>query len=642
MEIYLGDFAGRQLKTFEGGQDELPCFGNYLKFNGLHLSRCTFYLMTKRKISSLDDLVTNMQSDSEQSLRSDNSEPNITTSKPQSTVVPLDRDVSLPIIDLDEYLSRKSGTNSKLKLLPVDLHGLVRENQIINVQYFRETLSAYTDEISLLKCNSITQCRDFSSFDTPLDEENLYMPCQNGFQVSEIEIEGNRFLETRFDNDAGVLKRCCRYPSSKDREHGMIIHDPCEIWGYDEDNLMLGIVVGYTENVQYEWYKDNTPIASGASLNLIVIKDPGLYTCQVTYADIKQMSKPIHVLSVEQADRIPSTRGILMDVTPSTSTSIAVNERETNNGQSREEQSCQHLSAMGQPCFAVPEVDVKDINIDYSAKLGSGAFGVVYKGNWTGSDVAVKSLAINKRTKKAMLRLVEQEITVSSKLRHPNIVQFMAVARTATDVYLVHEFINGCNMEDAIFDAATKLDMAITPDRKLFIVRQCVLGVSYLHALVPKVLHQDIKPSNVLIKKGCLTTKICDLGVSRFKSVAAATTTAFGTGCGSPPYMAPEVLLHGRKTSQASDIWSLGLTLVEFVTEKDAWSVDDEADVVPVIMEKMRKQVSPLPEPVPPHPGVPSELMGFLKRCVDYDDKARPDVKEITQYLSSLDNPLAT
>lgn len=63
-------------------------------------------------------------------------------------------------------------------------------------------------------------------------------------------------------------------------------------------------------------------------------------------------------------------------------------------------------------------------------------------------------------------------------------------------------------MEDVIFDQETRQLMDIKPGDKLFILSQCVQGVAYLHALVPPVIHQDIKPSNIMIKKVCHTTKL--------------------------------------------------------------------------------------------------------------------------------------
>jgi serine/threonine protein kinase len=49
-------------------------------------------------------------------------------------------------------------------------------------------------------------------------------------------------------------------------------------------------------------------------------------------------------------------------------------------------------------------------------------------------------------------------------------------------------------------------------------MRQAVQAVAYMHALVPIVLHNDLKPGNVMIEKGCLSTMLCDMGISRIQS----------------------------------------------------------------------------------------------------------------------------
>jgi hypothetical protein len=333
-----------------------------------------------------------------------------------------------------------------------------------------------------------------------------------------------------------------------DNIDGIIIHEPLEIWGYDEQNLTIGILIGTTEDVTYRWYKNDTLTSSG-SMNMIGVTEPGVYSCEVSFADIMQMSKPLQIISVRDIAKTASTCGSISAVSTSfvdcsSLTSSVVTTVEDISVRQGESFSIEDKSiAKNNPSFAVPEVFVKDLNIDYSSVLGSGTFGTVYKGNWAGSKVAIKAISINNRLQKAMLRIVDKEIEISSKLRYPNIIQFLTVARRETTIHLVHEYINGCNMEDVIFCEEKKLEMTFTQHDKLFIMRQAVQAVAYMHALVPIVLHNDLQPGNVMIKKGCLSTMLCDMGISRIQSDGAATTTAIGTTCGSPGYIAPECLL---------------------------------------------------------------------------------------------------
>lgn len=374
-----------------------------------------------------------------------------------------------------------------------------------------------------------------------------------------------------------------------------------------------------------------------------------VYTCLVSYADLQQRSKPIQIISIEMnacetsiepAEPVkPNSDSNSADLAVASDFPVSKKVRIENSDSMRKPDDLEKKNSScvkENLCFAAPEVKVDDLHIDYSTALGSGAFGTVYKGKWAGSVVAVKALTVTKRNRSIMLDMVEKEINISSRIRHPNIVLFLAVARAPTTIYLVHEYIDGCNMEDAIFDQETRQLMDIKPGDKLFILSQCVQGVAYLHALVPPVIHQDIKPSNIMIKKVCHTTKLCDLGVSRIKSARAASmcTTQIGNACGTPSYMAPECLIHNEKTKISSDIWSLGVTLIEFATEEDAWSVDDVVDTVDAIKKKMTKKEPPIPNVNVK--GVPEEVMASIKLCVNYDKLLRPTAEDVLKCVSSV------
>ena len=149
-------------------------------------------------------------------------------------------------------------------------------------------------------------------------------------------------------------------------------------------------------------------------------------------------------------------------------------------------------------------------------------------------------------------------------------------------------------MEEAIFDDDAKKYMVIGPRDKLYISRQCMEGVAYMHTIQPMIIHREIKPGNIMIKRGCYTSKLCDLEISRVKSMVAATTTVFGNIGGSPAYMDPETMLHRAKSSCATYVWTLGITLLELFYERDAWLSDGELDPVGHIKGNMAKEISPL------------------------------------------------
>ncbi|XP_063436840.1 probable serine/threonine-protein kinase DDB_G0267514 [Mytilus trossulus] len=246
-------------------------------------------------------------------------------------------------------------------------------------------------------------------------------------------------------------------------------------------------------------------------MNIIVVSEPGVYSSEVSLADIKQLSKAVQIIAFSDID--DRTSGSIQKdlsnrcsnpppISIPTSRNSAVQSTSMEKGFPRDDK----IIATNRLTFAVPEVFVQDLNINYSSLVGRGAFGTVSKGKWTGLEVAIKAIPITKRAKNTILRTVEKEININSKLRHLNIIKFLAVARTDNTIYLVYEFIMGCNMEDAIFSEETKLDMDVTAKGKLYIMKQVVQAALYMHSLELVVLHHDIKPGNILIRKGCLST----------------------------------------------------------------------------------------------------------------------------------------
>ena len=167
--------------------------------------------------------------------------------------------------------------------------------------------------------------------------------------------------------------------------------------------------------------------------------------------------------------------------------------------------------------------------------------------------------------------VMETEVRIHSIVRHPNIVQIMAISYLKNSIYLVSELIKGRNLEEVLLNDDENSD-AFTIQRcnKLDVGKQISLAVAYLHNLKPPLLHRDIKPANVLIAEKTHITKLCDMGLSKLKSAHSLSQTTSSAIPGTPSYMAPECLLERNKATVHSDVWSLACTLVELFTEKES------------------------------------------------------------------------
>ena len=215
-------------------------------------------------------------------------------------------------------------------------------------------------------------------------------------------------------------------------------------------------------------------------------------------------------------------------------------------------------------------IDKEEIIFSNRDEIGRGSFGVVYKGSWAGTQVAVKHTKV--RNAKRVWSAVQNEVQVHSMIRHPNIVQIMGVSLLKNSLYIVSEYIDGSNLDELLFGDGENPNLFDMKNCDKFAIgKQLCQAVAYLHNLKPAVVHRDIKPANVLVARGTHITKLCDMGLSKLRSHQSLSQTTSTGIPGTPHYMAPECLVEKKKASVYSDMWSLGCTLVELLSGQDCW-----------------------------------------------------------------------
>jgi len=187
--------------------------------------------------------------------------------------------------------------------------------------------------------------------------------------------------------------------------------------------------------------------------------------------------------------------------------------------------------------------------------LGAGGMGEVFlaRDRTLHREVAIKRVqAGDARAAQAILH----EARVVASLDHPNIASVYDVVEHDGEAHIVMEFVDGMTLSQRM--AAGTLSEAQAIDYG----RQIAGALAYAHAR--NVLHCDIKPGNVMISADGVP-KVLDFGIARRDSQTAADlTTSTNVIAGTPPYMAPEVLL-GSPPSQQSDVFGLGVMLYELV-----------------------------------------------------------------------------
>ncbi|CAJ2502460.1 Uu.00g098540.m01.CDS01 [Anthostomella pinea] len=244
--------------------------------------------------------------------------------------------------------------------------------------------------------------------------------------------------------------------------------------------------------------------------------------------------------------------------------------------------------------------------------LGKGAFGSVYKAiHWgTGEAVAVKQIKLG-NLPKSELRMIEAEIDLLKNLNHDNIVKYIGFVKSIDCLNIILEYCENGSLH-SVCKAYGKF-----PENLVGVyMTQVLQGLQYLHD--QGVIHRDIKGANILTTKDG-KVKLADFGVS--------TSTLAGPDkeaqvVGTPYWMAPEIIeLSGA--SPASDIWSLGCTVIELLQGRPPYH---HLQAMPALFAIVNDDHPPLPE------GVSSAARDFLIQCFQKDPNLRVSAKKLLKH----------
>ncbi|XP_025951093.2 serine/threonine-protein kinase ULK1 isoform X2 [Dromaius novaehollandiae] len=250
--------------------------------------------------------------------------------------------------------------------------------------------------------------------------------------------------------------------------------------------------------------------------------------------------------------------------------------------------------------------------------IGHGAFAVVFKGRHKEKpelEVAVK--CINKKNLAKSQTLLGKEIKILKELKHENIVALYDFQELANSVYLVMEYCNGGDLADYLHTMRT-----LSEDTIRLFLQQIAGAMKMLHS--KGIIHRDLKPQNILLsyaggKKSNpnnIRIKIADFGFARYlqNNMMAATL------CGSPMYMAPEVIMSQHYDAKA-DLWSIGTIIYQCLTGKAPFQASSPQDLR-LFYEKNKMLMPNIPRETSSH--LRQLLLGLLQRNhkdrMDFDE----------------------
>ncbi|CAK9139827.1 unnamed protein product, partial [Ilex paraguariensis] len=172
-------------------------------------------------------------------------------------------------------------------------------------------------------------------------------------------------------------------------------------------------------------------------------------------------------------------------------------------------------------------------DIALGERIGLGSYGEVYRGDWHGTEVAVKKFLDQDVTGES-LEEFRSEVRIMKRLRHPNVVLFMGAVTRPPNLSIVTEFLPRGSLYRLLHRPNNQLDER----RQLRMALDAARGMNYLHNCTPVIVHRDLKSPNLLVDKNWVV-KVCDFGLSRIKH---STFLSSRSTAGTAEWMAPEVL----------------------------------------------------------------------------------------------------
>ncbi|XP_062183894.1 MAP3K epsilon protein kinase 1-like isoform X2 [Phragmites australis] len=247
-------------------------------------------------------------------------------------------------------------------------------------------------------------------------------------------------------------------------------------------------------------------------------------------------------------------------------------------------------------------------------EIGKGAYGRVYKGLdlENGDFVAIKQVSLENIPQED-LNIIMQEIDLLKNLNHKNIVKYLGSLKTKSHLHIILEYVENGSLANIIkpnkFGPFPESLVAVY-------IAQVLEGLVYLHE--QGVIHRDIKGANILTTKEGLV-KLADFGVATKLTEADINTHSV---VGTPYWMAPEVI-EMSGVCAASDIWSVGCTVIELLTCAPPYY---DLQPMPALFRIVQDVHPPIPE------GLSPEITDFLRQCFQKDSMQRPDAKTLLMH----------
>lgn len=290
--------------------------------------------------------------------------------------------------------------------------------------------------------------------------------------------------------------------------------------------------------------------------------------------------------------------------------------------------------------FTLRDLEVATNRFSSENIIGEGGYGVVYKGRLiNGTEVAVKRLLNNLGQAEREFRV---EVEAIGHVRHKNLVRLLGYCVEGVHRLLIYEYVSNGNLDQWLHGGMRQYGV-LTWEARIKVLLGTAKALSYLHeSIEPKVIHRDIKSSNILIGAD-FNSKLSDFGLAKLLDSGEShiNTRVMGTF----GYVAPEYANSGL-LNEKSDIYSFGVLLLEAITGRDPVDYSRPANEVNLVEwlkmmvgnRRAEEVVDPDIEVKPPVRALKRALLVALK-CIDPDPQKRPKMSQVARMLEADEYP---
>ncbi|KAL7107099.1 hypothetical protein ACP275_06G032700 [Erythranthe tilingii] len=246
--------------------------------------------------------------------------------------------------------------------------------------------------------------------------------------------------------------------------------------------------------------------------------------------------------------------------------------------------------------------------------IGRGPLGDVFLGfnSEKGEMCAMKEVTLFFGDAKSRARMLEKEITLLSTLKHPNIVQYYGAETVGNNLYIFFEYVSGGSIYTILQEYGKLGESAIRS-----YTQQILLGLAYLHS--KWIAHRDIKGASILVDPNG-SAKLSNFGIG--KHIAGQYSPSLPMD--SVYWTAPEALMNPNVRNIATDIWSLGCTVIEMALSKPPIS---QYNKVVAMFKILNHKELPI---IPDH--LSDEGKDFVRQCLQWDPQRRATASQLLEH----------